>query len=42
MKNGTIYYQTDSTKTVEMRPYKSSGLTNQLYYLTLTDADGKV
>lgn len=40
-ENGTIYYQTDSTKTVEIEPYKSSGLTNQLYYLTLTDADGR-
>lgn len=39
--NGTIYYQTNSAQTVDVKPYDVSGLTNQLYYLTLTDADGR-
>lgn len=39
--NGTIYYQTSSAQTVDVKPYDVSGLTNQLYYLTLTDADGR-
>ena len=39
--NGTIFYQKDSEKTVQVEPYSTYGLTNQMYYLTLTDANGK-
>lgn len=40
-ENGTIFYQKEKEKSVDIEPYKSSGLTNQMYYLTLTDSDGR-
>jgi|GEM_PF-2123465 len=44
-ENGTIFYQKENEKgekeSVDIEPYKSNGLTNQMYYLTLTDSDGR-
>ena len=37
-ENGIIRYQTNSAMTVSVSPYNVSGLTNQSYYLTLTDS----
>lgn len=39
-ENGTILYQREE-KSVDIEPYRSNGLTNQMYYLTLTDSDGR-
>ena len=45
--NGKIYYQMDmdllesKRRSVDVPPYNVSGLTNQVYYLTLTDSDGR-
>lgn len=40
-EDGLIHYQKDNSKIVDTTPYDTQGLTNQLYYLTITDTNGK-